>query len=158
MYCFLTQDIDFNRFPFPLTGRYWRGMPVQTYEALLQNICTRIQLYDIAHNDTYNNRAISTLANESFFSDMGRMDKESRAYPKACNIPKIFGRVVTLNYFKHMPEKTWFLTTTHKGTYPEHLADFHTELLRNQDGYYTNHFFDFPDERLSQRVRRSDIS
>ena len=52
MYCFLTQDIDFNRFPFPLTGRYWQGMPVQTYEALLQNICTRIQLYDIAHNDT----------------------------------------------------------------------------------------------------------
>ena len=158
MYCFLTHDIDFNRFPFTLTGRYWRGMPLQTYEALLQNICTRIQLYDIAHNETYNNRAISTLANESFFSDMGRMDKESRAYPKACNIPKIFGRVVTLNYFKHMPEKTWFLTTTHKGTYPEHLAEIHNDLLNNQDGYYTNHFFDFPDERDSQRVRRSDIS
>ena len=78
MYCFLTQDIDFNRFPFPLTGRYWWGMPVQTYEALLQNICTCIQLYDIAHNETYNNHAILTLANESFFSDMGRMDKESR--------------------------------------------------------------------------------
>ena len=89
---------------------------------------------------------------------MGRMDKESHAYPKACNIPEIFGRVITLNYFKHMAEKTWFLTTTHKGTYPEHLAEFHTELLRNQDRYYTNHFFDFPDACHSQRVCRSDIS
>ena len=93
-------------------------MPIQTYEALLQNICTRIQLYEVAFNETYNNRAISTLTNESFFSDMGRLDKESRAYPKACNVPKIFGRVVTLNYFKHLPEKNWFLTATHKGTYP----------------------------------------
>ena len=118
MYCFLTQDIDFNRFPFPLTGGYWWGMPVQTYKALLQNICTCIQLYNIAHNDTYNNRAISTLANESFFSDMGRMDKESRTYPKACNIPKIFGRVVTLNYFKTHARENLVLNHNSQGYIP----------------------------------------
>ena len=56
-----------------------------------------------------------------------------------------------------MPEKTWFLTTTHKGTYPEHLAEYHTELLSNQDGYYNNHFFDFPNEHDSQRVCSSYI-
>ena len=44
MYAFLTWDINFNRFLFPLMGRHWKGMPIQTYEALLQNICTRIQL------------------------------------------------------------------------------------------------------------------
>ena len=158
MFAFLTKDISFNRFPFPLTGRYWRGMPIQTYEALLQNICTRIQLYDLAFNETYNNRAISTLTNESFFSDMGRLDKESRTYPKACNVPKIFGRVVTLNYFKHLLDKNWFLTATHKGTYPEHLAEVHQDPVENNDGYYKNHFFDFPDFRDSQRVRRCDIS
>ena len=78
MFNYLTKDIDFNRFPFPLCGRYWRGMPIQTYEALLQNICTRIQLYLSANNKTYNARAVSTLSNEIFFSAMGRMDKESR--------------------------------------------------------------------------------
>ena len=109
-------------------------------------------------NDTYNSRAVSTLTNESFFSDMGRMDKESRAYPKACNVSKIFGRVVTLNYFKHLPEKKWFLTMTHKGTYPEHLADIHREEILDQEGFYCNHFFDYPDERSSQRCWRSDIS
>ena len=161
MYTFLTKDISFNVFPFPLTGRYWRGMPLQTYEALLQNICTRIQLYKFAHNRTYNCRAVSTLANESFFSDMGRLDKESRSYPKACNVPKIFGRVVTLNYYKHLPEKNWFLTTTHKGTYPAHLAE-HNEKEYDDggdgDNFYKNHFFDFPDDHTSQRCRRADIS
>ena len=86
------------------------------------------------------------------------MDKENRLYPKACNIPKIFGCIVTLNYYKHLPEKNWFLTMTHKGTYPEHLAECHTEDMENQDGFYINHFFDYPDERDSQRCRRYDIS
>ena len=158
MYSFLTSDIDFNSFPFPLTGWYWKGMPIQTYEALLQSICTRIQLYSRAHNKTYNSRAISTLANESFFSNMVRLDKESRSYPKACNIPKIFGRVVTLNYYKHLPEKTWYLTAMHKGTYPKHLAEIHTQDIIQQDGFYVNHFFDYPDDRDSQRCRRCDIS
>ena len=158
MYRFLTKDIDFDRFPFPLTGRYWRGMPIQTYEAILQNVCTRIQLYRLAHNESYNSRAVSTLCNESFFSDMVRLDKESRAYPKACNVPKIFGRVVTLNYYKHKPEKSWYLTATHKGTYPEHLAEYTCKLLLEQDGFYVNHFFDFQDEHESQRCRRCDIS
>ena len=158
MYIFLTEETNFNSFPFIYTGRYWKGMPIQTYEALLQSICTRIQLYSYAHNKSYNSRAISTLANESFFSDMVQMDKESHSYPKACNIPKIFGRVVTLNYYKHLPEKNWFLTAMHKGTYPEHLAECHTEDLNNQDGFYVNHFFDFPDQQDSQRCRQYDIS
>ena len=133
MFSFLTSDVHFNKFPFPLVGRYWKGMPLQKYEALLQNICTRIQLYKYAHNTSYNARAISTLANKSFFSDMGRLDKESRAYPKACNIPKIFGRIVTLNYYKHMPERDWFLTAMHKGMYPEHLAEHHQKELCTQN-------------------------
>ena len=158
MYRFLTKDIHFDRFPFPLTGRYWHGMPIQTYEAILQNVCTRIQLYRLAHNESYNSRAVSTLTNESFFSDMVHLAKESRAYPKACNIPKIFGRIVTLNYYKHKPEKSWYLTATHKGTYPEHLAEYNCKLLLEQDGFYVNHFFNFHDEHESQRCRRYDIS
>ena len=45
MYKFLTKDIDFERFPFPLTGRYWRGMPIQ---------CTRqfCKMFALAFNCT----------------------------------------------------------------------------------------------------------
>ena len=158
MFTFLTEGINFNSFPFPRIGRYWKGMPIQTYEALLQNICTRMQLYMYANNRTYNCQAISTLANESFFSNLGRLDKESHAYPKACNISKIFGCVVTLNFYKHMPDENWFLTAMHKGTYPEHLAEHYTKDLSEQEGFYWNHFFDFPDKHNSQRCRRCDIS
>ena len=158
MYRFLTKDIDFDRFPFPLTGRYWRGMPIRMYEAILQNVCTRIQLYRLAHNESYNSRAVSTLTNESIFSNMVCLDKESKAYPKACNVPKIFGRIVMLNYYKHKPEKSWYLTAMHKGTYPEHLVEYNCKLLLEQDGFYVNHFFDFQDEHESQRYRHCDIS
>ena len=158
MYSFHMGKTDFNSFPFPYTGRYWQGMLIQTYEALLQNICTQIQLHSIAHNNTYNSRAISTLVNESFFSDLVRMDKESCSYPKACNVPKIFGRVVTLNYYKHLPDKNWFLTAMHKGTYPEHLAEYNAMDIKEQDGHYVNHFFYYPNECDSQQCRCYDIS
>ena len=88
---------------------HFRGMPMPTYEALLQNINTCIQLYQYAHGNTYNTHSISTLANESFFSDLTQLDKESPFYPKACNIPKLVGKVVQLNYYKHKANKSYSL-------------------------------------------------
>ena len=48
MHNFLTKDIDFDAFP-SLFGCYIKGMPIQTYKAILQNISTCIQLYKFAH-------------------------------------------------------------------------------------------------------------
>ena len=45
MHEFLTQGINFNSVPFQFSEQYVKGMTWQTYEALLQNISTRIQLY-----------------------------------------------------------------------------------------------------------------
>ena len=67
MYSFLVKGINFNSVPFQFPDRYIRGMTWQTFEALLQSISTHIQLYYISRNFTYNARAVSTLANESFF-------------------------------------------------------------------------------------------
>ena len=137
-------------------------MPIHTFEALLQNITTHIQLYSFAVSHTYNPRSISTLTNESFFSDLTRMDKESSYYPKACNIPKLMGKVVTLNYLKHKPEKTYALNPTTKGTYPVHIMEQHdsdTELGIDGSGrIYKDHFFDKPDVHTSHRVCHSDLS
>ena len=69
MYGFLTQNANFDVYP---SHHYYRGMPIVTYEALLQNKTTRIQLYQYADGNTYNSRSISTLCNESFFSDITR--------------------------------------------------------------------------------------
>ena len=160
---FLTKDINFNAVPFQFPDRYIRGMTWQTSEALLQNISTRIQLYYLSSNLVYNARAVSTLSNESFFADLVRYDKESHGYPKGINVHKVFGRVVLINFFKHKRDRNYFLSATVKGKYEIKLAEHnHRRYIResalNYLGLYRNHFFDFPNELTSQRVRRDDIT
>ena len=163
MHRFLTAGINFDQFPGKCSERYIRGMPAQTFEAILQCISTRIFLYNFSLEKNYNTRSVSTLANESFFSDLTRMDRNGRNYPKACNIENIMGRVVTLNYFKHKPEKHFHLTTTTHGTYPvHHLESDAQDLVRhksqNLECAFKNNFFDYEDTHKSHRVRKTDIS
>ena len=75
MYEFLTADVNFMSVPFQYDGQYIKGMSWQTYEAILQNISTHIQLYSFTKGGTYNSRAVSTLANESFFADLVQLEK-----------------------------------------------------------------------------------
>ena len=89
MHEFLTDGINFDCVPFQYPGRYIKGLTWQTYEAILQVISTRIQLYYFARGGTYNARAVSTLANESFFADLVRYDKESHGYPKGTNVSRV---------------------------------------------------------------------
>ena len=70
MHTFLLKDIKFNKFPSVICGQYIRGMPIQTWEAILQLISTQLYLYSLANNNTYNTRSVSTLASESFFADL----------------------------------------------------------------------------------------
>ena len=163
VYKFLTKDMNFWSVPFQNPGRYIRGMTWQTFEALLQCITTRIQLYAYAHGNTYNARSISTLANESFFADLVRLDKEGKGYPKACNVGQVMGRVVMLNYCKHKRDKVYVLAPTLKPKYPPHLAEEDVERLWNESetdfrGEYRDHFFDYKDTHKSQRCRREDIT
>ena len=67
MHEFLTRGINFNAVPSQFPGRCVRGLTWQTFEAILQTISTYIQLYYFSNDATYNSRAVSTLANESFF-------------------------------------------------------------------------------------------
>ena len=105
-------------------------MTWQTFEAILQSIATRIQLYDYASGGVYNARSVSTLANESFFADLVRLTKR-KGYPKACNVGQVMGRVVMLNYFKHKRDKAYVLTPTLKPKYPPHLAETDAERLED---------------------------
>ena len=91
LHLFLVENLNFWSVPFQFPGRYICGMTWQTFEALLHCITTRIQLYAHALNYTYNAQSVSTLANESFFTDMVRLDKEAKGYPKACNVAQVMG-------------------------------------------------------------------
>ena len=105
MHNYLTQDIDFNKFPSPFSSRYIKGMPIQTFEALLQISSTRIYLYAAAVDETYNSRAISPLPSESYFSDVKCMDKDGRGYTKGPAVNNLVGKSATVNALKHKATK-----------------------------------------------------
>ena len=100
-YEFLTRGVDFKQFPSQLCSCYVKGMPVQTFEALLQICSIRIYLYALAMDETYNSRGISKLQSESYFSDVKRMDKDG--YPKGPTIHKLIGKSATA--YKHKATK-----------------------------------------------------
>ena len=163
MHDFLTEGINFNAVPFQFPGCYVKGLTWQTFEAILQTISTCIELYYFTADGTYNARAVSTLSNESFFSDLVRYDKESHGYPKGTNVARVFSRVILINHFKHKHDKKYYLTATIKSKYEIKLAEtnfsrYIRESAFHYKGLYRDHFFDFPNELKSQRVRRDDIT
>ena len=80
-------------------------MPIQISEALLQICSTCKYLYVLAVDDTYNSRGVLTLQSESYFSDVKRMDKDGKGYPKGPTIHKLIGKSATVNEYKHKASK-----------------------------------------------------
>ena len=58
---FLTRGLDFKQFPSQVCSCYVKGIPVQTFEALLQicSMCT--YLHALAVDETYNSRCIQVV-------------------------------------------------------------------------------------------------
>ena len=82
MHKFLVKDLSFEDYPPKgLLGRYIKGMPYQTFEAILHICSNRIQLYPLAFGKCYNQHEISTLGCESYFSDVVRSDREGVHLP-----------------------------------------------------------------------------
>ena len=105
IYCFLTDSIDFDEFPSISTQQYIWGMLIQTFEAMLHNVCTRIHLYGLAEGSTYNTCTVSTSVSESCNSDIHRLDKEGSEYLRACNMNKLIGKLSLVNDYKHRRSK-----------------------------------------------------
>lgn len=64
----LLSFINFGHFPPQLM--YVNGWPSQLWEALLANIDSKIILYALCHNHTYNVRAFSSMMGETFFAEL----------------------------------------------------------------------------------------
>ena len=105
MHNYLTQDLEFNKFPSLFSHRYIKGMLIQTFKALLQICSMRIYLYAVAVDDTYNSRVISTLPSESYFLDMKCIDKDGKRYTKGPAVSKCIGKSATVNALKHKATK-----------------------------------------------------
>ena len=100
MHNFLTKDITFTEYPPPT--KHHKGIPIITFEGILQGISTRLILYDLALAGTFNNRAISTLGIENFFYLI-----ESRFYndwmPKSSSNPPNYSYYDGIQHLETQP-------------------------------------------------------
>ena len=90
---------------FPMKTTHVAGLPSTTFQAILQNISTRIQLYHISENKTYNHRAISTLAVESMFSNLTTLSRPTSGIPLAAKIPRYISMMTQLTTTMANPNK-----------------------------------------------------
>ena len=73
---------------------------------------------------SYNSRSISTLAVESFFSDLSKFEFRGLGAPKAVDIPKLIYHVMYLNTMKHDPKRGFEFTTSTRDNYPVYLMEY----------------------------------
>ena len=112
---FLAELIEWEEMPPPIN--YIKGMPVPTYEALMQGITTRLQLFSLT-NKPINQWAVSMVGIESFFSDLTDMEFSSLGCPIAVDIPCLITHVTELNSIKHDLQRGFSFNTTNRGAYP----------------------------------------
>ena len=112
---FLAEQIEWEEMPPPFG--YIKGMPVPTYEAIMQGITTRLQIFQLS-NMPINQRAISTIGIESFFSELTSMEFSGLGCPKAVDIPRLISHVAELNNIRHDTQRGFVFNTTNRGAYP----------------------------------------
>ena len=90
---------------FPMNTTHVKGLPSTTFQSILQNISTRLQLYSLSGQKTYNHRAISTLAVESMFSALSSLCQNSSGIPLAAKIPSYISRITQFTSIQQNPNK-----------------------------------------------------
>ena len=90
---------------FPMKTTHVGGLPSTTFQAILQNISTRIQLYHISEKKTYNHRAVSTLAVESMFSNLTTLSRPTSGIPLAAKIPRYISMMTQMTTTMANPNK-----------------------------------------------------
>ena len=122
---------------------YIKGMPVPTYESLMQGISTHLQIY-VLSTMLINQRSISTVGIESFFSDITHMEFSGLGCPKAVDIPCLITHVTELNTIRHDPNRGFAFSTMNRGAYP------YDTLLPPSDVNQTR--FDLPHPRKQRKA------
>ena len=138
MYNYMLRKVDFSKYP-PIHSEV-HGIPIKTFEALLHCISSRFTLFVLSSTKSYNTRAVSTLAVESFFSDLNRFEFSGLGAPKAVDIPKLISHIVYINSVKHDPNRGFEFSTSTRDNYPTYFME--TEPLNRNLLCYKNHPFD----------------
>jgi hypothetical protein len=145
----LTEEMTFGDYPPP--SSHVKRLPIITYEGILQTNTLRLILYGFCDTGTYNARAISTLAAESFFSDLTAIEFTTTGCPKAVQIPTLLAQVTQMNKHKHDPEKYFFMELSERSVYPTHTLDVPGGSTLSSAEYFKSHSFDRTVTRTERR-------
>ena len=155
MYHELMDMIDFSSYPPPTSNV--GGIPIKTFEAMLHCISTRFALYWTSQRHCYNTRALSTLAVESFFSDLSKFEFSGLGTPKSTDIPKLLSHLVHINTTKHDPARGFEFTTSTRDNYPCYLMDIASQEI-DSSGLFRNHPFDKATSKMKKKRKLLSIS
>ena len=139
---FLAELVMWDDWPPPYS--YIQGMPVPTYEAIMQGISTRLQIFALS-NMPMNQRSISTVGIESFFSEITAMEFSGLGCPKAVDIPRLISHVTELNAIRHDVDRGFVFNTSNRGAYP--YDSLEPPIDRNQTR------FDLPRVRKKRKAQ-----
>ena len=95
----------YNYKSFPMTKATCGQLPPLTFQAILHNITTRIQLYSLSQTKTYNQRAVLTLAVENMFSTLATLAESSSGIPLSAKIPRYMSKMTQINIIHQNPQK-----------------------------------------------------
>ena len=109
---------------------------------MLQGISTRISLYNISQTGTYNNRAISTLGIESFFSTLSKANFTMTGCPKAMQIHKILPIIMDFQNHKHNPDKIFKVDPQRGAPHPYYNMEKVTFTCNPSQTQFKQHNFD----------------
>ena len=128
MHNYLTTFYDDCTYPPPTTHIY--GLPLQTFEMLLQATSLHIALYTLSSKHIFNHRAISTGEIESSFADLSIIEITGTGCPKAYQIPKLMSILVEYNTAKHDPTKLFKMDNRKGVPYKSSVLDIEKQVVR----------------------------
>ena len=153
MYEYLSSLMYLNHYP-PMKTHIC-GIPIRTYEALMQSISTRFTLFHLSSTHSYNARAISTLAVESFFSDLNRFEFSGLGAPKSVDILKLITHIVHVNTTKHDPKCGFEFTMSTRDNYPCYLLSSNVTFTGQVD--FQTHPFDIKKTRTPRKKKKQFV-
>ena len=98
---FLLKNVNFGKFPPP--GRYINKVPTVTYEGILVDIDTKLQMYAIT--GPYNIRSVGSLAAETKVGVLQEMNPTTGVSIKARDVPSLISSVVEVMTCKINPDR-----------------------------------------------------
>ena len=101
---FLLKGVNFSK--FPPYGQYIEGIPVVTFDGMMLDIDTKMQLYGLT--DTYNMRAVGSLATEKTVGILQVMYPNPQVSIKARDVPSLISSVVEVMTCNCSPKRSEF--------------------------------------------------